>query len=303
MTWWSPYAKNAAADADIAETHDHPPLTQILPQGKYRRGAILFGSAANGQEVVMGYNSNLITYTFETTLGSPAANNVQVKVQGTIDLTIRKLVQAIQGVTDAANIAYGTGTQPNPDIQGAYTSQQIAIGTTILAAGSTLYIKFKVGDRSETSFPVTLTTTTVGSTLVAFTRVFSSRYSVPGGGADINDHVAGALQTLVPMQWVYDNSGNLVLYDSNIMIVEGASSGTTVYECDLYYSTDEINFVLFQAGLNLSFAGTNAGSQQYLSHGQRIPAGAGLYIKVRGSNNATETIDLKVQYHQYPLGV
>lgn len=290
-------------DADIAETHDHPPLSQVIPSGAYRRGAITFGSAANGQNIIVGYNTNLITYTFVTALGAPVANNVQIKVQGTVDLSVRKLADAIRGVTDAANIAYGTGTKPNPDIQGAYTSQQIAIGTTLMVAGSTLYLRFKIGDRSVTAFPTTFTTTTVGSTLVDFTRVFSSRYNVPAGGSDINDHVAGALQTLIPMNWVFDVNNNPVRYDPNIQVVEGASSGTTVYECDLLWSSDEITFHMIVQGLNLSFAGTNAGSQEYWYHGDRVPVGAGLYIRVRGSNNGAETIDIKTQYHQYPVNI
>ncbi len=296
--------EEGATDSIIAEDHDHPAFTQIIPSGAYRRGAITFGSAANNQNIIVGLNVNLITYTFKTVLGAPAANNVEVKVQGTLDLSVRKMNEAFRGVVDAANIAYGAGTQPNPDLQCGYTAQTMAIGTVIHPVGSTLVLRFKVGDRTDTAFPTTFTTTTVGSTTTTFTRVFSSRYTVPGGGANINDHIAGAVQTLVPMFWVYDSLSRAVKFDPNVEVIEGASSGTTVYECDLLWSQDEITFHMFVNGLNLSYGGgASAGSQQYQYQGMRVPENAGLYIKVRGSNNAAETIDMKVQVHQYPYGV
>lgn len=220
-----------------------------------------------------------------------------------MDLTVRKLAEAVRGVTDAVNIAYGAGTQPNPDIMGAYTSQSIAIGATILAAGSTLYLKFKVGDRTVTAFPTTFTTTTIGSTLVNFTRVFSGRYSIPAGGADINDHIAGVIQTLVPLNWVHDVSGNLVYYDPSVQVVEGVSNTASVYEADLLESADEVTFTVRVQGLNLSYNAATSGSQQYNYRHIRIAPGSGLYIRIRETANGVETIDLKVQLHQYPYGV
>jgi hypothetical protein len=74
----------------------------------------------------------MITYTFVTALGSPAANNVQVLIQDTLRNTVKTLARAIRGIDDEMNIAYGTGTDPNPICTAYWTSQRFSIGSTPL---------------------------------------------------------------------------------------------------------------------------------------------------------------------------
>jgi hypothetical protein len=94
----------------ILLNHLHPIETASAPDMISRRAAITFNNIANGNNVVIG----MITYTFVTALGSPAANNVQVLIQDTLRNTVKTLARAIRGIDDEMNIAYGTGTDPNP---------------------------------------------------------------------------------------------------------------------------------------------------------------------------------------------
>jgi len=94
----------------IILNHLHPIETATAPDMVSRRGAITFTSINSGNNVVIG----TVTYTLVTTLGSPAANNVQVLIQGTLRNTVKKLAEAIRGIQDVANITYGSGTSPNP---------------------------------------------------------------------------------------------------------------------------------------------------------------------------------------------
>jgi hypothetical protein len=96
-------------------------------------------------------------------------------------------------------------------------------------------------------------------------------------------------------------TSSLCEYDVGKIVVEAASSNALIYECDGYYSLDEITFYPLWRGLELSRDEVTRGSQTFIVNSGRIPAGAGFYI--RGRTNGTdpaETIDFKAQYHIYP---
>jgi len=300
---------NIQTEVVIVEDHLHPPLSRINPSARFRRGGITFSAAPVGGTLTIGTVSSPKIYTIVAALGVPAANNVQILNQGTLDLNIRKLSQAIQGITDVANIAYGAGTQPHPDIFGYYTSQRFAVGTVqhAPAGGSSLMVKEKVGDQTDTAVALTIALGggMVATTTTAFTRVYSHRYILSGNAAALGNRIAGPYQTFVPMNSVRDSALNLVRYDIDSFIVEAVSSITMIIEADVYYSVDEVTFVLLSYGNNLSREILSNGSQQTIQRCSRVPAGAGLYLKIRsdGTVPATDNLDLKVQLHQYPVGV
>lgn len=290
---------------DVIYDHIHPVLNRILPSARFRRGGMNFGSAAAAQNVVIGLSATPVTYTFVAALGAPAAANVQVLVQGTMDLTVRKLAQAIQGVTDPTNIAYGTGTKPHPDISAWYTSQAFCVNTTQQAAGSNLIFKEKVGDQTDAAAALTCTTTTIGSTIIAFTRVYSHRYLMTGNAAALGNRIAGGYQVVLPMGYIVDPAtGVTVKFDPEIVITEAVVAIGRIIEMDLYYSTDEVTFTLINYGLNLSMSTATAGSDMHINKGQRCPAGAGLYTVMRSDGTVnTDWVNYKVHVHQYPPGV
>jgi len=302
------YDKNS----QISNYSLNPSQTAIVPRGTYRRASLtMAGNPVNTNTLVIGYTGSTVTYTFVTVLGAPAAGNVEILLQSTAKLACQKLNNAINGVTDAPNIAYGTGTKPHPDCRSGFTVIRFALGTTQIVANAngSLYLRFKVGDRTATAFPSTLTVGGGWATVNNFTRIFSQRYVMNGNaatGTPPNDCVAGDFQVFQPMGWVQDDAGNYVYYSVDDVIVEASSMAVTiVIEADIYYSTDEVTFVKIVDGLNISFnVTTGAGCQQFMSRGLRIPPGAGLYIKVRSTDTSSaSTVDLKVQFHRYPVGV
>ncbi len=293
-----------AIDAEITQNHHHPPLTYNGPSGRWRMSGLTFGSGAVGQNVVVGTVALPVTYNIVAALGAPGPGVVEVLVQGSVDQTVRKMAQAIAGVTDAVNIRYGAGTQPHPDVYGQYTSQRFSIGASAHAAGSSIVFQEKIADQTDAGVPLTLTTTTVGSTLTVFTRTYTTRYLMTGNAAALGNRVAGAYQTMIPMGAVRDTGGNLVYYDPNIIVVEAIVSAGRIVECDLYYSGDEVTFTLLAAGIDLSRDTMTQGSQEYTFQCGRVPPGAGLYAKMRSDGTLiTDWIDIKIQIHTYPLGV
>lgn len=309
---------NITSDIVVTETHCHPPMTAVVPRGTYRRASLtMAGNPVNTNNIVIGYTGSTITYTFVNAFGAPGVANVEILLQSTTKLACQKLNDAINGVTDPVNIMYGNGgvgTKPHPDCRSGFTVIRFALGTTQIVANAngSLYLGFKVGDRTATAFPSTLTIGGGWATVNNFTRIFSQRYVMNGNsaaGTPPNDCVAGDYQVFQPMGWVQDDAGNQVAYDPTIVIVEGTSQANTiVVECDLYYSTDEVTFVKTTDGLNITFQGAGGGgsigSQQFICSNQRYPAGAGLYVRVRSTGtNPADTVDMKVQFHRYPVGV
>lgn len=296
-------------DLEIVENHLHPTSCTVGPSGRRRRAGITFTTAANNENVVVGYTAGtVVTYTFKTVLpGGPAAGAVNVKVQGTVDLTVRMLAQAIQGVTDAANIEYGAGTQPHPDISGYYTGNRFSIANVVPLvhlAGSSLMLFENVQDRTTTAYPFTFTSTTT-KVLTAFSRIYAHRYTMTGNAAGPPaDCVAGAYQTMMPIGFARDFSGNLTNYDSSWLVVEATSSASMIVEADLYYSPDEVTYTMVARGINLSRDTTTQGCQEYPVAMARAPAGAGMYVKMRSNVAATnEWADFKIQRHTYPVGI
>lgn len=296
--------KNTDATAYEVDKHNHPPQSRTNPSARFRRGGATFTTAANTQAVVLGLTASPVTYTFKTALGSPAASNVEVKVQASVALTIALLARAIRGENDAVNIAYGTGTQPHPDVLGYYEPNNFSIGTTQHAAGANLYVKEKVGDQTDAAKALTFSSTAT-STVTAFTRVFNHRYIFSGNHATLNSRVAGAYQMVIPIGSSLHTDGvTPVKYDVNMIVTENVVSASRIIEADIYYSLDGVNFTMLSYGLNLSKDNTSAGSQIHPLPNGRPPLGAGLYVKMRSDGTqTTDWVEYKVQLHQYPPGV
>jgi len=295
---------NDTRDDEIIQNHIHPPRSFDTPTGRYRMGAIHFLTAADGEIVTMG-SAGGIVYTFKTVLGAPAAGNVHVKVQGTLDLTVRKLAQATRGVVDAANIAYGAGTQPNPAAWGYYTSQRFSLGSTAVVVGSNIVFYGIVPDLTDAGTPLTLTTTPGGvGTTTVFTRVYSTRYLLTGNAAALGNRVAGAYQMVIPMGAVISDAGAQVWYEPEILVAESVVSANRIIEVDTYWSTDEITFNLMGIGLDVSKDVATAGASQFYTKVQRVPPGGGVYVKMRSDGtNPADWIDFKMHSHYYPSGV
>ena len=152
----------------IILNHLHPIETATAPDMVSRRASITFTSINSGNNVVLG----TVTYTFVTSLGSPTANNVQVLIQGTLRNTVKKLAEAIRGIQDVANIAYGIGTAPNPTCMAYWTSRVFSIGDVTVPSGESLFLL----ERAENATtPLTLTSTAT-ATINAFTRASYLRY-------------------------------------------------------------------------------------------------------------------------------
>ena len=290
-------------DVRITEDHHHPPRSFDIPTGRYRMGAIHFGSAAAGQNVIMG-GAGGITYNFVAALGAPGAGVCEVKVQGSMDSTVRKLAQATRGVVDAVNIAYGAGTQPNPSAWGYYTSQRVSVGSTQVVAGSNMIFYGIVPDLTDALNPLTLSTTTVGSTLTVFTRFYVTRYVLNGNAAALGNRVAGDMQMVIPVGSVINDSGIPVWYDPATFVMEATNTASMVVEVDTYWSLDELTFTLMGMGLDVSRDVVAVGAQQFRTEVQRAPPGAGIFVKLRSDgNNVADWVDFKLHCHYYSAGV
>ena len=299
-----PSGNGVIRDIEITEYHFHPPRSFDTPTGRYRMGAIHFLTAADGEIVTMGSAGGII-YTFKTVLGAPGAGNVHVKVQGSLDLTVRKLAEATRGVVDAANITYGAGTQPNPSAWGYYTSQRFSLGSTVVAVVSNIVFYGIVPDLTDAAVPLTLSTTPGGvGTTTVFTRTYTTRYLLTGNAAGLGNRVAGAYQMVIPMKSVIDDLGNSVWYDPEIFVSEAVVSANRIIECDLYWSLDEVTFNLMAFGLDVSKDVNTAGAIQFSTCVQRVPPGGGVYVKMRSDGtDPADWIDFKIHSHYYPVGV
>lgn len=276
---------------DIVEHHIHPIFSRTCPNGKRRRGAIsATGAISNNDQVVVGP----ITYVFLTTLGTPGANVVQVKIQGTVKASMQKLADAIMGKTDGLNITYETQAA-NPLAYGYYTSVQFAFSDTLIAAGDNVYLREIAVD---TISAITLTKNGTNLAVTAFSRYWETRYVFSGNATPATNSVAGPFQMIIQPGRIHTE------YDVAELVVEGVSATAIMFEIDTYYSLDEVTFVLLTEGLCLSKDSTTAGSVHFLTYEQRIPPEAGFYIKGRSSGtSAAAWVDMKVHLHEYPAGV
>jgi len=282
--------------------HLHPVETASAPDMASRRASITFTGISAGNNMVL----DGVTYLFVAALGSPAANTVQVLVQSNLSDTVKKLAEAIRGVQDAANIAYGSGTNPHPSCTGYWTKQRFSIGDISVAPGESLFLLEKSED---TNTALTLTST-AASTINAFIRMPHLRYVMSGNttGSGGANSVRGPLHTILPVGSIIiggqDDPLIPVPYDCHLVTI-CRQSDTSEKELDFYISNDEENFTRISRSTPLG-ADSSAEAQhaQIAMRQSRIPAGYGLYIRI-GSNgtSATAYCDLKFTYHLYPINL
>lgn len=307
-------------ETEVIENHLHPHLSVTTPNGRLRVGALTFNSAAtNNQTVTLGKaGGSSIIYTYKDVLSAPASGNCYILVQATATLTAQMLMYAIAGVTAPGLIQYYNDVPlAHPDFVAAYTGMRVAIGTAMhpaTGAGDTLVFICRVGDSAAVC---TLANTLTGGgiyKMTAFTRIYSQRYVLTGNANPATNSIAGPYQCIVPMSSVwYANAtyagtvenpvvgSTLCKYDVGKIVVEAASSNALIYECDGYYSLDEITFTPLWYGLELSRDEVTRGCQTFMVNSHRIPAGAGFYIRARSNGtDPAEYVDFKAQYHVYP---
>jgi len=279
--------------------HWHPVETASAPDMASRRAAITFSNIASGNNFVLGP----ITYTFVTALDSPAEYNVQVLIQDNLRDTVKKLAEAVRGVQENENIAYGTGTNPNPACTAYWTSQRFSVGDTTVAPGESLFLLEKA---ENVTTPLTLTSSATSS-IISFTRAPHVRYVMSGNvsGAGGTNSVRGPLHTILPIGSVAigGQGGTLspTRYDCHLITL-CRQSDTSEKEVDMYISNDEQNFTRLCRSTPLGAdSSTEAQHVQIEMRQARVPAGYGLYIRI-GSNGTSSSAycDLKFTYHLYP---
>jgi len=280
--------------------HSHPIETATAPDMVSRRASITFTGINSGNNVILG----AVTYTFVTSIGSPTASNVQVLIQGTLRNTVRKLAEAIRGIQDTTNIAYGVGTTPNPTSTAYWTSRIFSIGDVTIPSGESLFLL----ERAENATtPLTLTSTAT-ATINAFTRASYLRYVLSGnatGAGGINS-VRGPLHTLLPIGSVVIGGQGGLLYSTAYdchLITLCRQSDTSEKELDLYISNDEQSFTRICRSAPIGNDSSNEAQHIQIAMRQaRVPAGYGLYVRM-GSNGTSSTAfcDLKFTYHLYPV--
>lgn len=286
----------------ILLNHLHPIETASAPDMISRRASITFSGIANGNNVVIG----TVTYTFVTALGSPAANNVQVLIQDTLRNTVKKLADAIRGVEDQTNIAYGTGTDPNPTCTAYWTSQRFSIGSTTTDAGESLFVL----ERAENATTAIALTSTATASINEFIRMSFLRYVLSGnvsGSGGVNS-VRGPLHTVLPINSVVIGGQGGLLYPATYdchLITLCRQSDTSEKELDFYISNDEETFTRISRSTPV---GSNTSAESLHIHIQmrqaRIPAGYGLYVCMGSDGtSATAYCDLKFTYHLYPTAL
>lgn len=286
----------------IILNHLHPVETASAPDMASRRASITFTGISAGSNMVM----DSVTYLFVAALGSPATNTVQVLVQSNLSDTVKKLAEAIRGVQDAENIAYGSGTNPHPTCTGYWTKQRFSIGDISVAPGESLFLLEKAEDVNTT---LTLTST-VASTINAFIRMPHLRYVLSGNalGSGGTNSVRGPLHTILPVGSIViggqDDPLIPVPYDCHLVTI-CRQSDTTEKELDFYISNDEQTFTRISRSTPLGAdSSTEAQHAQIAMRQSRVPAGYGLYARI-GSNgtSATAYCDLKFTYHLYPAAL
>ena len=286
----------------IILNHLHPVETASAPDMASRRASITFTGISAGSNMVM----DSVTYLFVAALGSPAANTVQVLVQSNLSDTVKKIAEAIRGVQDAENIAYGSGTNPHPTCTGYWTKQRFSIGDISVAPGESLFLLEKAEDVNT----VLTLTSTAASTINAFIRMPHLRYVLSGNalGSGGTNSIRGPLHTILPIGSIViggqDDPLIPVPYDCHLVTI-CRQSDTTEKELDFYISNDEQTFTRISRSTPLGAdSSTEAQHAQIAMRQSRVPAGYGLYARI-GSNgtSATAYCDLKFTYHLYPAAL
>jgi hypothetical protein len=286
----------------ILLNHLHPIETATAPDLISRRASITFTNIANGNNVVIG----TVTYTFVISLGSPIANNVQVLIQDTLRNTVKRFAEAIRGIQDETNIAYGAGTEANPVCTAYWTSQRFSIGQDTVEQGESLFIL----ERAENvTSAITLTSNATGN-INSFSRIGYLRYILSGNvsGSGGANSVRGPFHTVLPIGSVVIGGQGGLLYPATYdchLITLCRQSDTSEKELDLYISNDEVIFTRISRSTPI---GSNTSAESLHIHIEmrqaRVPAGYGLYACM-GSDGTSSTAycDLKFTYHLYPVAL
>ena len=282
--------------------HWHPVETATAPDMASRRASVTFTDISAGSNIVLGS----VTYTFVTSLGTPAENNVEVMLQDTLRNTVKKLAGAVRGIQDEVNIAYGSATDPNPYCTAYWTSQRFSVGDTTVAPGESLFLIEKAED-VITALPLT---STAQSVINPFTRSAFLRYVMSGnasGSGGVNS-VRGPLHTILPIDSVAigGQSGALIpaAYDCHLITL-CRQSDTSEKELDFYITNDETTFTRICRSTPIGADSTTESQHIHIEIRQsRVPAGYGLYVRL-GSNGIVSSAycDLKFTYHLYPASL
>jgi hypothetical protein len=145
------------------------------------------------------------------------------------------------------NIAYGTGTDPNPICTAYWTSQRFSIGSTTVEAGESLFL-LERAENVTSAIPLSSTATAIISD---FTRSAYSRYILLGNvsGSGGANSVRCPLHTILPINSVVigGQGGELykTAYDCHLITL-CRQSDTSEKELDLYISNDEETFTRIQ---------------------------------------------------------
>ena len=284
----------------ILLNHMHPIETATAPDLISRRASITFTSIANGNNVVIG----TVTYTFVTTLSTPNDSNVQILIQDTLRDNVKKLAEAIRGIEDASNIAYGIGTQPNPVCTAYWTRQRFSLGDITVAPGESLFILEKAENAINT---ITLTTNAT-ATINSFSKASFLRYVLSGNvsGSGGANSVRGPLHTILPIGSVVIGGQDGLLYPATYdchLVTLCRQSDTSEKELDLYISNDEETFTRLSRSTPIGY---NISTEALHNHIQlrqaRVPAGYGLYACIGSDGTSSSAYcDLKFTYHLYPV--
>jgi len=283
----------------ILLNHWHPIETATAPDMASRRASITFTNIVNGNNVVL----TTVTYTFVTSLGSPVANNVQVRIQSTLRGTVQKLAEAIRGIQDELNITYGTEMGANTTCTAYWTSQRFSIGDDTIASGESLFLL----EKAENVTTALTFTSTATATINGFTRISYVRYVMSGNAAGTGgiNSVRGPLHTVLPIGSVVIGGQGGLLYPANYdchLLTLCRQSDTSEKELDLYISNDEETFTRISRSTPVGADSTTESQHIHIEMRQsRVPAGYGMYVRL-GSNgtSATAYCDLKFTYHLYP---
>lgn len=286
----------------ILLNHLHPIETATAPDMISRRASITFTNIAAGNNVVLGP----VTYTFVTSLGIPATNNMQVLIQDTLRNTVKKLAEAIRGVEDEPNIVYGAGTDPNPTCTAYWTSQRFSIGDVTITPGESLFIL----ERAENATTAITLTSSATAAINPFIRISYLRYILSGNisGSGGANSVRGPLHTVLPINSVVIGGQGGLLYPATYdchLITLCRQSDTSEKELDFYISNDEETFTRLQRstpiGSNTSAESLHVDIEMRQA---RVPAGYGLYVCMGSDGtSATAYCDLKFTYHLYPTAL
>jgi hypothetical protein len=292
----------AATQSVEIEKHIHPRSSGTTPNAIVRSGAIRIASHNNLENVVIGST----TYIFVTSLGSPGANEVHIKIQANVKASVLMMLKAIQGNEDVDNILFNS-VHANAESRVLWTGQEYSLNTAAnspLAKSTdtstlTLLLREKAEDQTGA---LTLTSTTTSS-IIAFDRFTTNKYTTVANGirgdylciTGLNDPDFPTVGPFGPFR-----------FDVNrVDVSEGSNSlSTDSIEMDFYYSYDEETFTKMSEGLNL-YRPDAKEALQFSIQQQRPPLGAGVYVKMASPSDAAAggTLDFSIALHTYPIGV